>query len=104
MRGCIGVYLGIESGDQRILKLMEKFADVRRYREAIRKLRERDILTFASFIVGYGRRRVEFEADETEMAAIFAGWQPPKRSGITATAARKKIEYFSPHMICFTVS
>ena len=51
--GCLGVYLGIESGDQRILKLMEKFADVRRYREAIRKLHDRDILTFASFIVGY---------------------------------------------------
>ena len=51
--GCLGVYLGIESGDQRILKLMEKFADVRRYREGIKKLHEREILTFGSFITGY---------------------------------------------------
>jgi p-methyltransferase len=45
--------LGIESGDQEILKLMEKFADVRRYREGIKKLHEREILTFGSFITGY---------------------------------------------------
>lgn len=51
--GCLGVYLGIESGDQEILKLMEKFADVRRYREGVKKLHEREILTFGSFITGY---------------------------------------------------
>lgn len=51
--GCLGVYLGIESGDQRVLKNMEKFADVKRYREGIRKLHERGILTFGSFITGY---------------------------------------------------
>ena len=51
--GCLGVYLGIESGDQRILNNMNKFADVRRYKEAIAKLHERDILTFGSFIAGH---------------------------------------------------
>jgi radical SAM PhpK family P-methyltransferase len=51
--GCLGVYLGIESGDQQILKYMEKFADVIRYREGLRKLHERGILTFGSFIAGY---------------------------------------------------
>jgi p-methyltransferase len=51
--GCLGVYLGIESGDQGILKNMNKFADVQKYREAIKKLHERGILTFGSFIVGF---------------------------------------------------
>jgi radical SAM superfamily enzyme YgiQ (UPF0313 family) len=32
--GCIGVLLGIESGDQRILQLMNKSAKVERYRWA----------------------------------------------------------------------
>ena len=44
--GCLGVYLGIESGDQQILNNMNKFANVPRYREGIRKLNERGILTF----------------------------------------------------------
>lgn len=51
--GCLGVYLGIESGDQQILKYMDKFADVRGYKDGIRKLHERGILTFGSFITGY---------------------------------------------------
>ena len=51
--GCLGVYLGIESGDQQILNNMNKFANVPRYREGIRKLNERGILTFGSFIVGF---------------------------------------------------
>lgn len=51
--GCLGVYLGIESGDQRILNNMNKFANVQKYREGIRKLNERGILTFGSFIVGF---------------------------------------------------
>lgn len=51
--GCLGVYLGIESGDQVILKNMDKFADVEKYKAGIRKLHERGILTFGSFIVGF---------------------------------------------------
>jgi len=51
--GCLGVYLGIESGDQQILNNMNKFANVPRYREGIRKLKERGILTFGSFIAGF---------------------------------------------------
>jgi p-methyltransferase len=51
--GCIGVYLGIESGDQQILKNMNKFADVNKYRYGIKKLTERGILTLASLIVGF---------------------------------------------------
>jgi p-methyltransferase len=51
--GCKGVFLGIESGDPRILKNMNKFADVDRYRYGIRMLKERGILTFATIIVGF---------------------------------------------------
>jgi p-methyltransferase len=51
--GCLGVYLGIESGDPTILQNMRKFADTRRYLEGIRKLHERGIVTLASMIVGF---------------------------------------------------
>jgi radical SAM PhpK family P-methyltransferase len=51
--GCRGVFLGIESGDPNILKLMNKAAKPERYRYGIGKLKERGILTFASIIVGF---------------------------------------------------
>jgi radical SAM PhpK family P-methyltransferase len=51
--GCRGVFLGIESGDARILKLMNKAVNVERYQYGIEKLKERGILTFASVIVGF---------------------------------------------------
>jgi p-methyltransferase len=51
--GCVGVFLGIESGDQDILNNMNKFANTDRYKEGIRKLRERGIATFASIIAGF---------------------------------------------------
>lgn len=51
--GCLGVYLGIESGDQQILNNMNKFADVQKYRAGISKLSERGIITFGSFIAGF---------------------------------------------------
>lgn len=51
--GCKGVFLGLESGDNRILKNMNKSASAEKYRKGIAKLKERDILTFASLIVGF---------------------------------------------------
>ena len=51
--GCKGVFLGIESGDPTILKNMNKFADPGRYRYGIQKLKERDITTFATIIIGF---------------------------------------------------
>jgi p-methyltransferase len=51
--GCLGVYLGIESGDQEILNNMTKFAGVKKYHEGLRKLHERGIFTFGSFIAGF---------------------------------------------------
>lgn len=51
--GCVGVFLGIESGDEDILNNMNKFANTKRYKEGIRKLNERGIATFASIICGF---------------------------------------------------
>jgi p-methyltransferase len=60
--GCAGVFLGIESGDERILKAMNKFAGVERYRQGIRALEERGIFTYASMIVGFpGETRASVE-------------------------------------------
>lgn len=56
---CKGVFLGIESGDQRILKEMNKFANVDRYKYGIRMLKKRGIATFASIIVGYPGETLE---------------------------------------------
>ncbi|MCP4400859.1 MAG: radical SAM protein [bacterium] len=51
--GCQGVYLGIESGDQSMLRRMNKQTTLEAYKKSIRQLHERDILTYASFIVGF---------------------------------------------------
>jgi radical SAM PhpK family P-methyltransferase len=51
--GCKGVFLGIESGDDTILKNMHKSASSQRYRNGIKKLTERGIFTFASLIAGF---------------------------------------------------
>ena len=51
--GCKGVFLGIESGDQTILNNMNKRATVEAYRDGIRRLKESDILTYCSFIIGF---------------------------------------------------
>jgi radical SAM PhpK family P-methyltransferase len=51
--GCKGVFLGIESGSPTILENMNKAATIEKYSKGIEMLRKRDILTFASFIVGF---------------------------------------------------
>jgi len=51
--GCLGVFLGIESGDQRILDNMNKQARIDAYRHGMKRLRELGILTYTSFIVGF---------------------------------------------------
>lgn len=51
--GCLGVFLGIESGDQRILNAMNKSAKLDRYRYGIKRLNELGIVTFGAFIVGF---------------------------------------------------
>jgi radical SAM PhpK family P-methyltransferase len=51
--GCKGVFLGIESGSPTILKNMNKAATIEKYARGIEQLRRRDILTFASLIMGF---------------------------------------------------
>lgn len=51
--GCRGVFLGIESGDQSVLRAMNKGAKVERYLYGVRELNKRGILTYASFIIGH---------------------------------------------------
>lgn len=51
--GCEGVFLGIESGNNQILKNMNKAAAVEKYLEGISLLKEYGILTYGSFIIGF---------------------------------------------------
>ncbi len=51
--GCLAVYLGIESADESVLRAMNKYATVDQYREAMARLHQADVLSFASFIIGF---------------------------------------------------
>jgi p-methyltransferase len=51
--GCVGVFLGIESGDPTILKYMNKSATAERYKWGMGHLHARGIATFASIICGF---------------------------------------------------
>lgn len=58
--GCEGVFLGIESASEQILKNMRKNVCLDHYREGIELLHQHDITTYASFIIGFPG-----ETDET---------------------------------------
>ena len=64
--GCKGVFLGIESGSPTILKNMAKAAKPEQYKRGIRRLRERGILTFGSFIIGFPGETAETVAETTD--------------------------------------
>jgi radical SAM PhpK family P-methyltransferase len=51
--GCEGVFLGIESGSDQMLKTMNKTSRRRNYLHAIPRLREAGVSTHANFIVGF---------------------------------------------------
>jgi p-methyltransferase len=51
--GCAGVFLGVESGSDAILRNMKKGAVARFYRDGIRWLKEAGILTMGAFVVGF---------------------------------------------------
>jgi radical SAM PhpK family P-methyltransferase len=63
--GCKGVFLGIESGSPTILVNMNKAATIEKYYRGVEMLRQRNIMTFASFIVGFPG-----ETDETVQESI----------------------------------
>ncbi len=51
--GCAGVFLGVESGSDQILKNMKKGAIARFYRDGLRWLKEAGIITVGAFIIGF---------------------------------------------------
>lgn len=51
--GCEGVFLGIESASDPVLKNMNKAASREKYHEGIARLKEYGIVTFGSFIIGF---------------------------------------------------
>jgi len=51
--GCEGVFLGIESGNDQILKNMNKATNTDSYLRGIELLKEQEIVTFGNFIIGF---------------------------------------------------
>jgi anaerobic magnesium-protoporphyrin IX monomethyl ester cyclase len=51
--GCDGVYLGIESADDQILKNMKKAGTGKLYMQGVEYLKRYNITTFAAFIIGF---------------------------------------------------
>jgi radical SAM PhpK family P-methyltransferase len=51
--GCVGVFLGLESGNDQILKNMNKSASVEEYQKGLALLKEYEILSYGSFIIGF---------------------------------------------------
>jgi radical SAM PhpK family P-methyltransferase len=51
--GCEGVFLGIESGNNQILENMNKSVTTDKYLEGIELLKEYEVPTFGSFIIGF---------------------------------------------------
>jgi radical SAM PhpK family P-methyltransferase len=53
MSGCEGVFLGLESGNDQILKNMNKAVDIEKYLRGIELLKEYGLITFGNFIIGF---------------------------------------------------
>lgn len=51
--GCVGVFLGIESGSDHILQNMNKRAEVEQYRQGLYWLNQYGVTSYASFIIGF---------------------------------------------------
>lgn len=51
--GCKGVFLGIESADRSVLRIMNKGATPERYATGLKRLTDLGIMSYASFIVGF---------------------------------------------------
>lgn len=64
--GCEGVFLGLESGNNQILKAMNKATHVEHYLKGIELLRENGIVTFGDFIIGFPGETDETVRDTVE--------------------------------------
>lgn len=63
--GCQGVFLGIESGNSQILRNMNKAVTLDKLKEGLALLNQYDIITYASFIIGFPGETTE-TADDTK--------------------------------------
>lgn len=61
--GCEGVFLGIESGNQQILEKMNKASTIEKYREGLALLNEYNIISYASFIIGFPGETIDSVKD-----------------------------------------
>ncbi|MCP4220422.1 MAG: radical SAM protein, partial [bacterium] len=64
--GCEGVFLGIESGSNSVLGHMSKAATVEKYLEGIALLKEYDLITYGSFIIGFPGETEETAAESLQ--------------------------------------
>ena len=65
--GCEGVFLGVESGSDRMLERMNKTARRKNYLEAIPQMREAGISTHANLIVGFPGESYETVEESQEL-------------------------------------
>jgi radical SAM PhpK family P-methyltransferase len=82
---CQGVFLGIESGNDQILKNMNKAASLEKHLNGVALLKEYGIMTFGSFIIGFPGETTETVQDTVKFI---------KESGINFFRAH--LWYFEP--------
>ncbi|MCM2465379.1 methyl-coenzyme M reductase glutamine C-methyltransferase [Methanoculleus oceani] len=101
------VFFGIESGSDRVLRLMGKGATVRQVEKAVEWCREHDLRVAGSFIVGYpGETERDYEATKDLIAAlslddVFVSSAEPipatPLADLAARTPRDKNPAFVPH-------
>jgi radical SAM superfamily enzyme YgiQ (UPF0313 family) len=67
--GCFNIHMGIESGNSRILKKMNKKITVEQARESIKRINEAGIFSSASFMLGYPTETKEEIIETIDFAA-----------------------------------
>lgn len=65
--GCEGVYMGLESGNNRVLKNMNKLTTVEKYRRGIPILKKAGINTDGNFIIGFPGETYESAQDSLRL-------------------------------------
>ena len=101
------VFFGVESGSDRVLRMMGKGATVRQVREAVERCREHGLRVAGSFIVGYpGETERDYEATKDLVAAlsfddVFVSSAEPipatPLADLTVRTPRDKNPAFVPH-------
>lgn len=101
------VFFGIESGSDRVLRMMGKGATVRQVEEAVERCREHDLRVAGSFIVGYpGETERDYEATRDLIARlslddVFVSSAEPipgtPLADLAARTPRDKNPAFVPH-------